>query len=65
MLPTSLPRDRTGMLVLTLQAFPNPLETGDGNFFDVQATPVRLFHNGSTPGVRLSSLIVDEHPARR
>ena len=30
------------------------LETGDGNFFDVHATPVWLYNDGSTPGVRLS-----------
>ena len=36
------------------------LETGDGNFFDVHATPVWLYNDGSTPDVRLSFLIVDE-----
>ena len=41
------------------------LETGDGNFFDVHATPVWLYNDGSTPGVRLSFLIADEHHARR
>ena len=37
---------------LTLQAFSRQLETGDGIFFHLHATPVWLYNDGSTPGVR-------------